>query len=885
MSLESKQGSEDPSRLELERPSTAPLPAFSEPNLLQPKRADTLGIPNYQQPRRGSINSLRGISPGRKLKEAFTPKSSKEADTTPDRGATNSSGEPAILANGVKKNSLSARRQAKAEEDPPPVPPVPAAIQTDLTESKRAASTSLPALDTSGRPSTPPDTSVRAPLITATPPTPTDSKSTTPQSSPKKKSGTDGVENGTGIVVSPSGNMISHRRARSASAVGQPSKLSKSELAPLTPTVEEARTPGSRSGSKESTPQSSSFFSSWGLQNAASFFTNTLNPQSSRSRSGTGGSDPEKTTEPEAPDQAIAEPEQQEKKELAVDTLGKGSLNFGHLGLDMNGPDGGVEDGLHPENASRKESAIQSDEVSAREEDARAARAVSLAYEKVPSMTVAENAAANPTPRHSQTFSGNLTLNGDHTIPNGSVFEEETGSIKRSNSIRSRMTSKRNRGSSGATGNSAIAAMIGASTTTLANPATGPRLTGFTVAPKQRNRNFHQLFRSVPEDDYLIEDYSCALQRDILLAGRIYISEGHICFSSNILGWVTTLVISFDEIVSIEKETTAMVFPNAIAIQTLHARHTFRSLLSREATYDLMIGIWKASHSGTFKSSVNGVQLERGNGDKTEKTVESEAGSEVASEDEEEVYDEDAEDDGADSFAETGSVAGSDTSNVKAVSRKTSAINGQIPGTPYPSMTGDVVQGEKIAAAVAEATVDYPGPTTHAPTECTDSATHYDKPVKDEVLPVPLGKIYSMVFGPTSGAFLTRFLLDEQKVFDLQLEDDKKGISNDNKTRSFNYIRPLNGSIGPKQTKCITTEQIESFDLEQCISVTATTQTPDVPSGSVFSVKTRYCLTWAPGNATRVLINCGVEWTGKSWLKGAIPRRLIIDMQSSNADK
>ncbi|KAL9111121.1 MAG: hypothetical protein Q9227_004384 [Pyrenula ochraceoflavens] len=856
----------EPTQFELERPSTAPLPAFSsDPNLSQPKRADTLAIPDYQKPRRGSINSIRGISPGRKLKEAFTPKSTKDSDISPDRASSGSDGQTRLLANGAKKNSLSARRQAKAAEDPPPVPPVPAAIKTNLSETQRAASASLPALDTSGAPRTPPETSVKAPLITATPPTPTESTHTTPKSSPKKKSGTDSVENDSGIVVSPSGNMISHRRARSSSAVGQPSKLSNSVLAPLTPTVEEARSPGSgsKSGSKESTPQSTGFFSSWGLQNAASFFTNPLNTQSLRNRSGTGGSEPEKSNETEISEQEPPETETKERKELAVDTLGKGSLNFGHLGLDMNGPEEKGEDSSTPENGPQRSSAMLRDEASAREEDARAARAVSMAYEKPAINNVVDDTAINTTPRHSQTFSGgNLNLNGDHTTPNGSVFEEDTGSVKRSNSIRSKMTSKRNRGSSGATGNSAIAAMIGASTATLAHPATGPRLPGFTTAPRQRNRTFHQLFRSVPEDDLLIEDYSCALQRDILLAGRIYISEGHICFSSNILGWVTTLVISFDEIVSIEKETTAMVFPNAIAIQTLHARHTFRSLLSREATYDLMIGIWKANHPGTFKSSVNGVQLERGTGDKTEKTTESEGDSDAASEEEEEIYDEDAEEDGAESFVDSGSVAGSDTSNLKSVSRKTSAINAQDPGTPYPSMAGDVVQGEKVAAVMAEATVDYPGPTTHAPTECSDGAAHYTKPLKDEVLPAPLGKIYSMVFGPTSGAFLTRYLLDEQKVFDLNLDDDKKGISNESKTRSFNYIRPLSGSIGPKQTKCITTEQIDFLDLEKSVSVTCTTQTPDVPSGSVFSVKTRYCLTWAPGNATRVVMNCAVEWTG-----------------------
>lgn len=34
-------------------------------------------------------------------------------------------------------------------------------------------------------------------------------------------------------------------------------------------------------------------------------------------------------------------------------------------------------------------------------------------------------------------------------------------------------------------------------------------------------------------------DYSCALQRDILLQGRLYLSENWICFYSNIFRWET----------------------------------------------------------------------------------------------------------------------------------------------------------------------------------------------------------------------------------------------------------------------------------------------------------------------------------------------------------
>lgn len=36
-------------------------------------------------------------------------------------------------------------------------------------------------------------------------------------------------------------------------------------------------------------------------------------------------------------------------------------------------------------------------------------------------------------------------------------------------------------------------------------------------------------------------DYSCALQREILLQGRLYLSENWICFYSNIFRWETTV--------------------------------------------------------------------------------------------------------------------------------------------------------------------------------------------------------------------------------------------------------------------------------------------------------------------------------------------------------
>ena len=71
-------------------------------------------------------------------------------------------------------------------------------------------------------------------------------------------------------------------------------------------------------------------------------------------------------------------------------------------------------------------------------------------------------------------------------------------------------------------------------------------------------------------------------------------SESYICFNSNLLGWVTNLVIQLEEVVKIEKRSTAGLFPNAISIETVDGTlHTFASFLWRDQTYELMLTLWK----------------------------------------------------------------------------------------------------------------------------------------------------------------------------------------------------------------------------------------------------------------------------------------------------
>ncbi|KAF9691584.1 hypothetical protein EKO04_010281 [Ascochyta lentis] len=801
----------------------------------------------------------RGVSPVGKLKDAFNPtrRSASDADSVKSASTTGALGS---LFGGKKREQRVVHDPAVAS-----LPHINTGSETQSTTSLRSTG---PRRIITQIPATPPNTG-DAPTTFVTPPTPVDGPAPSPTESTHSNNAIkhSPSQSNPNIVVSSSGNMISHRRVRSTS--NAPSKLSNYISAPLTPHPEEAKTPG---GTAVLQSPNTGFFSSVfsAAQNAANQFSNTIAqntaPKNKADKQQQKEADKADDSGEEVigPVNAETTVEGSEKPRPAIETLGSGNLSLAHLGI--------AESNEVSPMSSTTNVTTKADEASAKVEDAAAAEAVSAAYAAKPPSISSER------PRSLTVESGGPGAASPKR--DGDITDSPAaGSIQRQGSIRSRISGgrrRRHRGSSAATGNT-IAAAIGASTSTLAPAAAlqGHRLngTGFAVAPPKRNKDFHSLFKSVPEDDYLIEDYSAALQKEILLHGRLYVSEGHLCFSSNILGWVTNLVISFDEVVSVEKKSTAVLFPNAIVIQTLHARNVFASFLARDSTYDLIIGIWKISHPN-LKSSLNGVTIDEsaGTGDKTEK-AESIGSDDGSIESDDEVYDEDAdEDDGIGSFTEAGegSVAGSDVGSVAGeapAARKVSGAVAQAVGGG-----GQTVETAKAATGGAAATNDFPGSATHGPTECADNDKHYDKLLIDTTIPAPLGKVYSLMFGPAADGFMRKWLVEDQKSTDLQMEHDKDGLGEKKTSFNYSYIKPLSAPVGPRQTKCNIEMTLEQYDLERAVSVNCSTQTPDVPSGNIFLTKTRYCMMWGPGNSTRLIMTFTVEWSGKSWLRGPIEK-------------
>ena len=106
-------------------------------------------------------------------------------------------------------------------------------------------------------------------------------------------------------------------------------------------------------------------------------------------------------------------------------------------------------------------------------------------------------------------------------------------------------------------------------------------------------------------------DFSCAIERKILLHGRLYVTDRFICFYSNLFGFEKKIKIPYSYITCITKEYTAVFIPNAIAVITARREYIFRSFWDRDECYAVL----KQMHDmyrGVVETGPN-AHLEEGN--------------------------------------------------------------------------------------------------------------------------------------------------------------------------------------------------------------------------------------------------------------------------------
>ena len=373
-------------------------------------------------------------------------------------------------------------------------------------------------------------------------------------------------------------------------------------------------------------------------------------------------------------------------------------------------------------------------------------------------------------------------------------------------------------------------------------------VSGFAVASSKRNADFHALFRQVPEDDYLIKSYGCALSRDLLLHGRMYISEAHLGFHSNIFGWVTEILVPFSEIVSIEKRNTAFVIPNAIMVATLQHKYLFNSLVSRDLTYSMLVNIWRLSRPQPLTPEIRS-ELSQVNAEEPESSDPSKAKLDQLR---------------------------SSLTHARNVIRKQNEANSSRSDSSHNTEEDDYNDEKENDDPAAG----------HIPTECACGRNnqHYSSVLFDHTYDVPMKTLFGLFYKTD---FMEKFWRDNQNLKEVHISDWAEGKSETPgalASREVTYIKPLNGSVGPKQTRCNITEEELHLDFNDYCTTLMTTRTPDVPNGNTFSIKTRTCFMWGKNSNTRIVVTCATEWKGRSMLRSIIDKASIDGQRQYYAD-
>ncbi|XP_070825874.1 protein Aster-B isoform X10 [Chaetodon trifascialis] len=430
---------------------------------------------------------------------------------------------------------------------------------------------------------------------------------------------------------------------------------------------------------------------------------------------------------------------------------------------------------------------------------------------------------------------------------------------------------------------------------------------------KQRNEDFRKLFKQLPDTERLIVDYSCALQRDILLQGRLYLSENWICFYSNIFRWETLLTVRLKDICSMTKEKTARLIPNAIQVCTDNEKHFFTSFGARDRTYMMMFRLWQNAlldkplcpkELWHFVHQCYGNELGLTSDDEDYVPPDDDFNTMGFSEEIPNEENEINNDSLSKSSAEAKPEGSPPLLHKKVVPNSTipspgnhdTPITFDLPAEEYADFLPD---GELLAVplVVEEKNNDTSGPggpvpspsldfndNEDIPTELSDSSeTHDEGEVQafhedlngrqhiNEVYKFSVDKLYDILF--TESQFMSDFM-EQRRISDVVYHPWKKEEAG-NQTREIMYTISLSNPLAPKTSTVSETQTLYKVSQEsECYIIDAEVITHDVPYHDYFYTLNHYMLTRVAKNKCRLRVSTELRYRKQPWglVKGFIER-------------
>ncbi|XP_033757958.1 protein Aster-B-like isoform X2 [Pecten maximus] len=378
---------------------------------------------------------------------------------------------------------------------------------------------------------------------------------------------------------------------------------------------------------------------------------------------------------------------------------------------------------------------------------------------------------------------------------------------------------------------------------------TAPWYTMWSPSYKSRTDDFKKFFKDVPSDERLIVDYSCALQKDILVHGRMFLTQNWVCFYANIFRWETVLTVPCKEITAVTKEKTARVIPNAIQIATDKEKHFFTSFGARDKTYMMLFRVWQ---NALLEQPMSPKELwqwvhysygeELGLTSSDDDYVAPPSGVEEAVEDNSKC----------DNTDSSEAVPIGDIANVEEV--EPSEVLDYTPMDKTPTMASIDLPTDQ-----SDTTDDSEGEVV-----CTTDHNHFCKQMLFTVYHIPVEKLFDLLY--TDTAFIQSVHLSKRNT-NLAVspwQDDTNGSGN--RHRTLSYTVALNYSIGPKSSHTFEKQMLYKLSKPGSLYVVDTEcSMAGIPYADAFVVVNRFCISRVTHHKSRLRITTEIQYKKSVW--------------------
>uniref|UniRef100_A0AAY5KQ01 VASt domain-containing protein n=1 Tax=Esox lucius TaxID=8010 RepID=A0AAY5KQ01_ESOLU len=346
---------------------------------------------------------------------------------------------------------------------------------------------------------------------------------------------------------------------------------------------------------------------------------------------------------------------------------------------------------------------------------------------------------------------------------------------------------------------------------------------------KQRNEDFRKLFKKLPDTERLIVDYSCALQKDILLQGRLYLSENWLCFYSNIFRWETTITILLKDVTTLTKEKTAKLIPNAIQISTDHDKHFFTSFGARDRSYMMIFRLWQ---NALMDKPLSPKELWH--------IVHQCYGTELGLTSEDDDYNVE---EGGDGLLESANHAmPPSATSLGNLSLDQLTNDDELPTDP--SNSSDTQEEGEVESF------------------CADLAgrLHINMAVRMSV-----DKLHDLLF--SADTHFIQHLFSQRHFTDLSVGEWQKDNSpSGNTTRVLSYTIAINNPLGPKTAPVVETQTLYKNSAPgECYVVDSEVITSGIPYQDYFYTVHRYCLTSISKHKSRLRVSSNICYRKQPW--------------------